>query len=264
MLKLALTFKWLGALLLCLVLAGTFAALAQWQVTRSVIPNSDSSNWDVIQAKPLEEITSVGEPYQFIEISKQGKDKVLTEVQTSVSFDPSAAVLVANRIQLDGREGYWLVVPGTTVSGKVFAAVGFAKDEVTAQQVLADAKASVLLQALMPIQARYIPSEAPEQGLGKDIFSSLSISQLINLSDVDTNKESDVYTGALVLTELKQFSSIPNLEPITIGLARSDAQLNWLSAFYAIEWTVFAGFALFIWWRLLSDAYLKQQGKIGE
>lgn len=271
MLKLALSFKWLGALLLCLLLAGVFAALAQWQVTRSVIPNSDNAGWNTVQTQPLDDIARVGEPYSFNEISKQGKEKVLTEVSARVVIRPSF-VLVANRIQLDGRLGYWLVVPASTSHGKLFLAVGFIKDLVTAKKILADlrkplssvASSHGALDWGTQVQGRYIPSEAPEQQIAKDIFSSLSIAQLINLSDNVQSLKSNTYAGALVLTHENPFSSTANLEPITIGLAKSETQLNWLSAFYAIEWTVFAGFALFIWWRLLSDAYLKQQSKIGK
>jgi hypothetical protein len=49
---------------------------------------------------------------------------------------------------------------------------------------------------------------------------------------------------------------------LTIGLAKSESEVNWLSAFYAIEWTIFAGFAVFMWWRLLADAYKKQQAAL--
>jgi hypothetical protein len=271
MLKLALTFKWLGALLLCLLLAGVFAALAQWQVTRSVIPNSDNESWNKVQVLALDEIAQVGEPYTFNEISKQGKSKVLTEVNAKVILQPSF-VLVANRVQLDGCKGYWLVVQSHTNQGILFLAVGFIENEVTARKVLADlrkpstsvASSHGALDWGTQVQGRYIPSEAPEAQLTADTFSSLSIAQLINLTQDVQSPNSNTYAGALVLTQDNPFSSISNLEPITIGLAKSETQLNWLSAFYAIEWTVFAGFALFIWWRLLSDAYLKQQSKIGK
>ena len=38
--------------------------------------------------------------------------------------------------------------------------------------------------------------------------------------------------------------------------AATEAQINWLSAFYAVEWTVFCGFSVFLWWRLVRDAQL--------
>ncbi len=273
MLKLALSFKWLGALLLCLLLAGVFAALAQWQVTRSVIPNSDSDGWDKVQVLALEEVTEVGKPFTFNEFSKQGKEKVLSEVKAQVFLSGSQAVLVGNRIQLDGRQGYWVVVPASTASGKIFVAVGFVEGEENARDVLEKINLPMFTESgsqgaqlsLQPLTGRYIPSEAPQEYSDPKMFESLSVAQLINIWFAqDERKDSDVYTGVLALTHENQFSSIPNLEPITIGVARSDTQVNWLSAFYAIEWTVFALFALFIWWRLLSDAYIKQQSKIGE
>ncbi|MEY2816020.1 MAG: hypothetical protein RJA78_596 [Actinomycetota bacterium] len=273
MLKLALSIKWLGALLLCLLLAGIFAALAQWQVTRSVIPNADNDGWDKVEVLALEEIAKVGEPYTFIEISYDGKEKVLAEVHAEIYLSSSQAVLVGNRIQLDGRQGYWLVVPASTTSGKVFVAVGFVEGEENARDVLekvnlpifTTAGSSGALLGAEALTGRYIPSEAPQEYSDPKMFESLSVAQLINIWFAqDESKESDVYTGVLALTHESQFSSIPKLEPITIGVTRSDTQINWLSAFYAIEWTVFALFALFIWWRLLSDAYIKQQSKIGE
>jgi hypothetical protein len=83
----------------------------------------------------------------------------------------------------------------------------------------------------------------------------MSVSQLINLNQ----SELPAYVGFLAVTKSNAYTKLPGVEPITIGLAKSDSQLNWLSAFYAIEWAVFAGFAVFMWWRLLADAYRKQQ-----
>ena len=34
--------------------------------------------------------------------------------------------------------------------------------------------------------------------------------------------------------------------------------MNWLNIFYALEWIIFAGFAFFIWWRLVKDAYERE------
>jgi hypothetical protein len=50
--------------------------------------------------------------------------------------------------------------------------------------------------------------------------------------------------------------------------------LNWLNVFYAAEWIIFAGFAIFFWYRLVKDAkekedeereqVLAEQGALGE
>ncbi|MCC7128649.1 MAG: SURF1 family protein, partial [Microbacteriaceae bacterium] len=36
-------------------------------------------------------------------------------------------------------------------------------------------------------------------------------------------------------------------------------ELNLLNLFYAAEWVIFAGFAVFLWWRLVKDAWLREQ-----
>lgn len=256
MLRLAFSAKWLGALLLCLLLAGVFALLAQWQVTRSLVPNSDNEAWTEVRSVPLDEVAQVGKPFTFSEITKQRTKKILTEVELSLTPNPAQAVLIGDRLQLDGTKGYWLVMPATTERGTLITAVGFIANLKLAQHVLAEVKQTAMTQTIQ-VRGRYLPSEAPVQSVSADIFATLSVAQLINLDSVPGSVASDKYTGILAITDSKPFIKAKHLEPITIGLAKSDNQVNWLSAFYAIEWTVFAGFALFIWWRLLSDSYQK-------
>ena len=45
------------------------------------------------------------------------------------------------------------------------------------------------------------------------------------------------------------------LKPLRIGPQPPPQQVNWLNLFYSVEWIVFAGFALFIWWRMVKDDY---------
>jgi hypothetical protein len=35
--------------------------------------------------------------------------------------------------------------------------------------------------------------------------------------------------------------------------------VNWLNIFYAAEWAIFAGFAIFLWYRVMKDAWEKQR-----
>jgi hypothetical protein len=39
----------------------------------------------------------------------------------------------------------------------------------------------------------------------------------------------------------------------------NDVSLNWLNVFYAIEWALFAGFAVYLWYRLVKDAYEREE-----
>jgi hypothetical protein len=43
------------------------------------------------------------------------------------------------------------------------------------------------------------------------------------------------------------------LEPITIGIRQQEIEINWLTAFYAVEWAFFALAAFYLWWRLVMD-----------
>ena len=263
MLKLALTVRWMAALLFCLSLAAGFALMAQWQIGRTFIENAANDTWAKVEIVDLESIAKPNSPFTFSEISTDNELIVLTKVKTYLNIDPASAVLVANRIQLNGDRGYWLVVPAQTQTAKLFVVAGFINDKQNATSVLNQVKQLLVTQAvgsaaqaLVPKTGRYLPSEAPVESLGGGIFDSLSIAQQINLSSFESEQ---VYTGFMALTEENVLSSVDGVELVTIGIPKSDSQVNWLSAFYAIEWTVFAGFAVFMWWRLLADAYKKQQ-----
>jgi hypothetical protein len=52
-----------------------------------------------------------------------------------------------------------------------------------------------------------------------------------------------------------QFSS-ESLKPIEVTYREAE-KINWLSAFYFLEWTLFAGFAVFLWWRLVKDEIIR-------
>jgi cytochrome oxidase assembly protein ShyY1 len=261
MLKLALTARWIAALVLCLLLAIAFALLAQWQINRTFIENTSNETWSEVKIVELDSVAQPNSPFTFNEISVVEDKTVLTKVMTKITFNPSRAVLVANRIQLNGETGYWVVIPSRTEKAELFVAAGFVQGEESAKQALSQIRELVTVQAFMPVVGRLLPSEAPEQSLGIDVYATLSVPQLIN-NQLDEGSKSPTYTGFLALTEQSIFSSIDGVQALTIGMPRSDSEVNWLSAFYAIEWTVFAGFAVFMWWRLLADAYKKQQAAL--
>ena len=59
-----------------------------------------------------------------------------------------------------------------------------------------------------------------------------------------------VYGGYLILD-----SAPAGLELIDAPEPVTEVGLNLLNVFYAIEWVVFAGFAIFLWYRLVRDAW---------
>ena len=48
------------------------------------------------------------------------------------------------------------------------------------------------------------------------------------------------------------------LDKIDSPVPEIGASVNWLNIFYALEWVVFAGFAVFLWYRLVRDAWERE------
>lgn len=253
MLKLALTPRWIAALVGCLALGVIFAALAQWQVSRSILPGS-TDNYTKTVTTSINKIAEPGQPFSFIEL--EDETGVLTEAVVFARQEPSKAVLIENRFQQNGYAGSWIVVPTQTREGKLFVAVGFVPVTEKADEVLARVQAMPNVFSYSALRGRYLPSEAPISESAS--YQSLSVAQLVNDIRFGT-KLTPVYTGFLALTGNSQYGQVDGLEPLSIAITKLDSGLNWLSAFYAIEWIFFALFALFMWWRLLADAFRKEQ-----
>ena len=59
-----------------------------------------------------------------------------------------------------------------------------------------------------------------------------------------------VYSGYVVADEAPS-----GLETIYSPPPKTEVSLNLLNVFYAVEWVIFAGFAVFLWYRLVKDAW---------
>ena len=108
------------------------------------------------------------------------------------------------------------------------------------------------------LTGRLLPSESPlphiDPGPGR--ASAVSVAELIN----DWNVSS--YPGFVAArtelsggTDVGASATSSAVKPLLIGPQPPAQQVNWLNLFYSVEWVVFAGFALFIWWRLVKDDY---------
>ena len=111
---------------------------------------------------------------------------------------------------------------------------------------------------IIELTGRLLPSEAPLPGTdaGPGRASAVSVAELINIWDISS------YPGFVAASsELSGGSDVSaaasggEVKPLNIGPQPPAGKINWLNLFYAAEWVVFAGFALFIWWRLVKDDY---------
>ncbi|MFM6971435.1 MAG: hypothetical protein ACKOWH_02465 [Rhodoluna sp.] len=227
--------KWIGALFLSLAVAAIFAALGQWQLDRA--------------------------------FTKDNQVFAAPSVTRELAIDQSNVYIVANRLQ-DNLRGYWLITNAYDTERTSYTmALGWSSDLAEVEAERDALKTAILAQAFMPFEGVLLPSEGPQK-LRTDkpyIVDSLSLAQLVNLYSPDkpiaANKE---YLALCACGESNQ--AWPPLRPIKIDMSKLSNQINWLSAFYFLEWMLFAGFAVFLWWRLVQDEILrlKSEGKLAK
>ncbi len=248
MLKTALQPRWIAGLVLALVISGVFVLLSQWQFgrsTRSEAPVSAGTE----EPRPL---TAVLKPGVFFPGS--AADQVVT---ASGHYDPQKQVLVPGRIN-DGAKGFWIVSAFAVQGAPALTGAGASPQTwiPVARGWVADAAdAPAPPRGTVELTGRLIPSEAPlpntDDGPGR--ASAVSVAELINVWDVSSfpgfvaaSAERSAGTDVAVSGPVR---------PLNIGPQPPAQTVNWLNLFYAAEWVVFAGFALFIWWRLVKDDY---------
>lgn len=226
---LARTPRWIAALLLALAIAAGFAALGQWQLGRS-IDNATASDIDTETPVPLDEIADSGTG--------------MTDAQFGRTVEVTADLVDGDFVVLSGRNngstsiGTWLVGHLVTTDGVSLAvALGWSPDAIPPPTSVDDGRSKWV--------GRYLPSEGPQASdFENGERSALAVPELVNLwADAGP-----VYAGYLVLAE-----PAPGLGPIIAGAPVNEATLNLLNVFYAIEWVLFAGFAIYLWYRLVRD-----------
>lgn len=246
--KTALKPRWIAGLIFALLLSGVFVLLSQWQLSRSAQhePPAPSS---IEEVKPLVDVL---QPGQFFPGSVS--DQMVTATGT---YDPNKQVLVEGRLY-NNQKGFWIVsafavndaptLKGAGASPKTWIPV--------ARGWVADAaQAGPPPSGTITVTGRLIPSEAPLPNVdaGPDRASAVSTAELINKWEVSS------YQGFIAATtEVAGGAQIPlgdDVKALNIPPQPPAEQVNWLNLFYAVEWVVFAGFSIFIWWRLVKDDY---------
>lgn len=228
--------RWLAALALALGIAAGFAALGQWQLSRAV----ESALTTQEQSEARVSLESIAEPQQPMPGENIGQ-----LVSFEAEFVSGDYVVLSGRTNLS-QPGYWVVGHAVLTNGASIAvALGWAST--------ADAAASAVrtLEQAPPgtaVEGRYLASESPQQSdFEEGERSALAVSELVNLW---VTAPDGVYGGYAILG-----SPVAGLERIDAPPPVTEATLNLLNVFYALEWLIFAGFAVFLWYRLVKDAW---------
>ncbi len=175
-------------------------------------------------------------------------DAVGQVVEFDATFVPGDSIVLVDRLSGSDR-GAWAVAHAVTGDGaSVAVALGWAVDEDAAAAALAEFESSTPPSHL---EGRYVPSESPQESdFEAGQHSALSVAELINLW---AEAPDGVYTGYVVLAQ-----PTAGLEAIPAPPPNQEVSLNLLNLFYAAEWVIFAGFAVFLWWRLVRDEWEKE------
>ena len=222
--------RWIAALLLALAIAAGFAALGQWQIARSF-------------ATATVDHTDTETPIALSTLAKPGKAVTDTQLGRMITTDATLVagdfVVLSDRLN-GGATGYWLVGHARTAHGELAVALGWAPTR--ARAVAAEPSATIA----SPLIGRYLPSEPPDQpDVSKGVQSAASVPAFINQWSTFSGS---VYGGYVVAA-----THAPGLEKIDSPAPSQEVSLNWLNLFYAAEWAIFAGFAIYLWYRLVQD-----------
>lgn len=224
-------------LLVALGLAAGFVLLSQWQLSRSVEQATvvDRTTETVVA------LDSVAEPQTGVRSVAVGQ-----LVSVDIAFVAEDFSVISGRHE-DGREGYWLVGHAITPDGVSLAvALGWAPSAEAAREGAPSAG------AVAAIEGRYQTTEpSADDDFEAGERSSMSVATLINEW---TTAPETVYGGYLILRDAPA-----GLETIDAPAPAEEVVLNWLNIFYAVEWVVFAGFAVFLWWRFVRDAWERER-----
>ena len=239
--------RWIAALVLCLAIAGGFAALGQWQLSRSIDAGV-----------PVDETTETPVPLAQLAVAQQPltAEAAGRRVTIEGSLVPDDYIVLTGRLN-DGTAGFWVVghlVAGDDATNDASAgaslavALGWAATEREAASAISRLDDS----APTEFGGRYLPSEYPqEDDFEKGVQNSMSTAAFVNQW---TTVPTTVYAGYLVTD-----AATAGLEQIDAPAPSTEISVNWLNIFYAIEWAVFAGFAVFLWFRLVKDAWEREQ-----
>ena len=196
------------------------------------------------------------------------------------SFAVDDLLVVEQRVN-DGELGAWVVgnfkidipvgtddVDGGNADGeaRLAVALGWAPTVADAEDALEELRSDATLGEPLSIVGRFTPTEAaqiPDPHDDPHRVLSMVPAQLVNLwADVDA----PMYAGFLVLhpddelttPELAESVTAAQLDTIDSVPPIPPEKINWLNLFYAIEWVVFGGFAIYFWFRLTRDAWERE------
>lgn len=236
--------KWVAGLVLAMAVAAVFAILMQWQLSRTF--NTVGVSVEETAPRPISELIAPNTP-----IDKPVYDRLAI---FDAKLDSKNSFIVGSRLQLESdgttSTGYWLVSNTYIDDASLTLAIGFSEDLAAVRQAQQNLR-DIEISGVGYVQ----PSEPIKKSSDAD-FDSVALGQLINIY-------SQVPIASYPAYVILQSGLEHELEPIAIGIRQQEIEINWLTAFYAVEWAFFALAAFYLWWRLVMDQRAREVENIG-
>jgi surfeit locus 1 family protein len=250
---------------LALLVAAGFAGLSQWQLARAIATGTVIER-DTETAVRLQDVAKPQSP-----VTDRATAQLVTVTGHWNAVDYS---IVSDRLNA-GTAGYWVVghfsaelgsaIPGSGTADPgatagLAVAIGWSADRAGAASALtalttlgAEASGSAV-----PITGRYIPAEGPQDSdFERGKLSTMTPGAFLNTWKIPD--AAGIYGGYLTSAVAAQ-----GLTRIDSPKPSSAVELNLLNIFYAVEWVVFAGFAIFLWYRLVRDTWEREREEAEE
>jgi cytochrome oxidase assembly protein ShyY1 len=210
--------------------------LGAWQMHRE----ARTAELTGLAPVPLQDVLGPDDPFPG--------DGVGRPVQLSGRWLPQDVVHVSGR-QHEGSKGFWTVVPLLTC-GTVDCA------EPSAIPVVLGRSTTVAAAPEAPTGTGEVTGWLqPSEGSAPDDDPDDEVLPALRVADLAQRVEEDLYGGFVILeSPAEARGAAAAVTPESLPEAPSTAGLR--NFLYGIEWWLFAGFAVFLWWRWTRDEVL--------
>lgn len=234
MLRTALQPRWLGLLVVLLIVLFAFGRLGLWQL--SVASDTDAQEVLAAQAGaptvPLDELLAP--------VSAFPEDGSGRPVEVTGAYAAEHQFLVPERV-LGGASGYWVITPVRTPADALLPVLrGWVADP-------ADADSPE--PTPVTVTGTLAPGESPVPGppLPEGQLRSVDVAVLAN------TWPQDIYNAFVFATDESPQVSASSVTPVPPP-PLSGRGFDWGNLGYALQWWVFAGFAAYMYLRFLKEA----------
>ncbi|HEV7195504.1 MAG TPA: SURF1 family protein [Pedococcus sp.] len=242
MLRTALKPRWLSLFLIVVVLVVAFIQLGIWQLHVAQDKGLADALRQAQSDRPVAVETVIGPQESF---PNSESDRAVTATGTYAGRDQ---LLVGPR-RLQGRTGYWVLTPlvVSATGARLPVVRGFVTDPGAVQPPPAGQVA---------VEGSLAPGESPAvapsglPGGTAAALGSVDLSVLVNrwpgeLYNAFVFAESERSAGGASISASAGLQRVPPPQ-VTGGL-------KWRNAAYALQWWMFAAFAVFMWFRIVRD-----------